>query len=516
MKFAERVALLILDGWGLGEDPQADAIARADTPFFDRLMRQYPHTTLCTHGLDVGLPDGQMGNSEVGHLNLGAGRIVYQELTRIHQMIGAGTLATHPMLQEALAAACQSGRLHLVGLVSDGGVHSHLDHLLALTDYASQAGVAHTFIHAFTDGRDCDPESGIGFVRRLEEHIANYDGVSIASICGRYYAMDRDHRWERIRQAYNLMVHGMGASHDNAVEAVRASYKEGVTDEFILPVWLNLPGGTDACIQDGDTVLFFNFRTDRCRQLVSVLSQDGLPEFGMTPLNIHVYTMTRYDERFHKVRVILEKEDIRHTLGEVISTAGRSQLRIAETEKYPHVTFFFSGGRETPFPGERRVMIPSPGVATYDLQPSMSAEAVTDAALEEVSGEAPDFICLNFANTDMVGHTGVFTAAMEAAETVDQCLSRLVPALLANSYHLLICADHGNADRMINPDGTPHTAHTMNPVPLIYVAQPQPDTQLNAGRLADIAPTVLALLGLDIPADMDGRVLLNTNLTSCD
>ncbi len=509
MKPAERVALIILDGWGLGPDPSVDAIAQGDTPVFDDLMRSRPHATLVTHGSAVGLPEGQMGNSEVGHLNIGAGRIVYQELARINRAISDGTLAENEVLQNALRQASQPGRkLHLLALASDGGVHSHLDHLIALVDLAEAAGVTDTRIHAFTDGRDTGPESGLEFIQHLEDYLTRVPGAQLASLVGRYYAMDRDKRWERVKKAYDLLVFDKGALFPSGVAALRASYAAGITDEFVEPVRIQPAGDANGHIADGDVVIFVNFRTDRPRQLTTVLTRQAFPEYGMKPLDLHYVTMTRYDESFLDIPVIFEKDNLEDTLGEVLSAAGKTQLRMAETEKYPHVTYFFSGGREAPFPGEDRLVIASPKVATYDLQPEMSAREVTEAVLEKISTTTPDFICLNYANTDMVGHTGVFEAAQKAAETVDSCLSRLIPAALDKGYHLILIADHGNSDTMKNPDGTPHTAHTMNPVPVIYVSPDPVPVTIRDGKLADIAPTILDLLGIDLPGRMDGDHLL--------
>lgn len=509
MKPAERVALIILDGWGLGPDPSVDAIAQGHTPMFDELMRSRPHATLVTHGSAVGLPEGQMGNSEVGHLNIGAGRIVYQELARINRAITDGSLAKNEILQTALQQACQPGRkLHLLALASDGGVHSHLDHLIALVDLAQAAGVPDTRIHAFTDGRDTGPESGLVFIQQLEDHLSHAPQAQLASLVGRYYAMDRDKRWERVKKAYDLLVHDKGDIFPSGVAALKASYAAGITDEFIEPKRIRSADGSKGSIADGDVVIFVNFRTDRPRQLTTVLTQAAFPEFGMQPLKLHFVTMTRYDESFQHIPVIFEKDNLVGTLGEVLAAAGKTQLRMAETEKYAHVTYFFSGGREAPFPGEDRLVIPSPHVATYDLQPEMSARELTDALLKKIANQRPDFICLNYANTDMVGHTGVFEAAQKAAETVDACLSRLIPAALHAGYHLILIADHGNSDTMKNPDGSPHTAHTMNPVPVIYVSPDPVPTTIHNGKLADIAPTMLNLLGIDIPVRMNGDNLL--------
>lgn len=513
MKHAERVALIILDGWGLGPIPEVDAIAQGDTPEFDELMRTRPHATLVTHGTAVGLPEGQMGNSEVGHLNIGAGRIVYQELVRINRAIRDGSLAKNPVLQEALAEAQVPGRkLHLMALASEGGVHSHLDHLIALVDLAETAGVEDICIHAFTDGRDTGPETGIGFIQQLEDHLQHTPHAHLASVIGRYYAMDRDKRWERVKKAYDLLVYARGTSYSSGIEALKASYAAGITDEFLEPCVISPAGNEPGRIANGDVVIFVNFRTDRPRQLTTVLTQQAFPEHDMAPLDLHYVTMTRYDESFRGIPVIFEKDNLEATLGEVLSLAGMSQLRMAETEKYPHVTYFFSGGREAPFPGEDRLVVASPKVATYDLQPEMSAVELTDAVLRKMKVDRPDFICLNYANTDMVGHTGVFSAAKKAAETVDACLGRLLPPALNAGYHLLLIADHGNSDTMINPDGTPHTAHTMNPVPVIYVSPDPGSEHIANGKLADIAPTVLALLGLEKPIQMDGMNLLKMNV----
>ncbi len=501
--------LLILDGWGIGQKPEADAILQANTPFMDNLWATCPHSTLITHGEDVGLPDGQMGNSEVGHLNIGAGRVVWQELARINRAVRTGELAENATLLAALDFAKTNDRaVHLVGLVSDGGVHSHIEHLKALCDIATAQGCPRTFVHAFTDGRDCDPKSGAGFLENLLQHIENQP-VRLASVVGRYYAMDRDKRWERVKLAYDLLVHGVGEAVADLPAAVRASYAAGVTDEFLKPMFCpGAEGQALAKIQAGDVVICFNFRTDRLRELTTVLSQTDMPEQGMARLPLRFVTMTRYDHEFQNVDVIFEKDDVAQTLGEVVAAAGRTQLRVAETEKYPHVTFFFNGGREEPFVGERRIMVPSLKVATYDLQPEMSAREICAATMKDIQENHPDFICLNFANTDMVGHTGVFAAAMRAAETVDGCLVQLVPLALEHGYTCIIIADHGNSDYMINDDGSPNTAHTKNPVPCILVRpKPVAGETLRDGRLADIAPTLLGLLGLKKPGAMTGENL---------
>jgi 2,3-bisphosphoglycerate-independent phosphoglycerate mutase len=509
MKTAERFILIILDGWGLGRKPAADAIAQANTPCFDRLMREYPHATLTTFGEAVGLPEGQMGNSEVGHLNIGAGRIVYQELARINKSIRERELHKNPTLIKALQEAKAQGRkVHFMGLVSDGGVHSHISHLEALCDIAQEQGLERVFIHAFTDGRDCDPKSGLGFIRQLEEHIRGTN-ARLASVVGRYYAMDRDKRWERVKLAYDLLALGKGEASKDILATIRQRYDAGETDEFLKPIFAdNGDGEPAATIQDGDLLICFNFRTDRPREISIVLTQRDMPEHDMRKLDLRYVTMTRYDDTFEGVDILFTKDDLSQTLGEVIAHAGRSQVRIAETEKYPHVTFFFSGGREAPFEGEKRIMIPSPKVATYDLQPEMSAPGVTEAIVEEMRTNRPDFICLNFANTDMVGHTGVFSAAMKAAETVDACLDQILQTAQAQGYEAIIIADHGNSDFMINEDGTPNTAHSMNPVPCIFVGPEAQNTRLDDGKLADLAPTILGRMGIAIPPVMDGRNLI--------
>lgn len=500
---SSKVALLILDGWGLGRVPEADAIAQANTPFFDSLMAQYPHAQLTTHGEAVGLPDGQMGNSEVGHLNIGAGRVVYQELARINKAARTSELADNPQLQNAIHQAQANHRpVHLFGLVSDGGVHSHLQHLIALCRIL-QDKVSQVYIHAFTDGRDTDPKSGAHFLAQVMDAIRDFPNVHLASIVGRYYAMDRDKRWERVKIAYDLLTKGIGQPFSDPVAALHNAYSHNLTDEF-MPA---LCGADFHPITDGDVVLSFNFRTDRCREITQVLTQQAFPEFEMQPLDLHYYTMTRYDDSFQNVSVLFEKDNLSMTLGEVIEAHQLTQLRIAETEKYPHVTFFFSGGREQPFSGENRVIIPSPKVATYDLQPQMSALEITNTVLN--LPQIPNFICLNYANADMVGHTGDFQAAMTAAETVDNCLSQLVPHLLAQNCAIIIIADHGNSDYMRNPDGSPNTAHTTNPVPCIIAAPNlSPNSlRLRDGILADVAPTILQILSLPIPPVMDGRPL---------
>ncbi len=495
-----------MDGWGLGKEKRSDAIQHARTPFVSSLYNRYPNATLTTCGEVVGLPEGQMGNSEVGHLNLGAGRIVYQELQRIQVAIRNGEFARNATLLNAIRYAKENGKtLHLMGLVSDGGVHAHINHLKALCDLCKAEGLDKVLIHAFTDGRDTDPKSGSGFLLELTEHLNNSSG-KLASITGRYYAMDRDKRWERVKIAYDALVNGIGEQSKDLLQSVNDSYQAAITDEFIKPI-INSSIG-DTRIHDGDAVICFNFRTDRCREITEVLTQTDMPEAGMHSLKLHYTTMTQYDHRFRNVQVVFENDDLKDTLGEVIARAGKTQIRIAETEKYPHVTFFFSGGRETPFEGERRIMIPSPKVATYDLQPEMSAVELTDAIVKEIESNPADFICLNYANADMVGHTGVWKAIIKAVETVDGCVQKVIDAALEKDYTILLTADHGNADYAVNEDGSPNTAHTLNPVPLFIIDKKWRGTVKN-GKLGDIAPTILHIMGLPIPEAMTGDVLID-------
>jgi len=500
--------LIIMDGWGLGIVESADAIRHAKTPFVSSLYTKYPNSTLVTCGEAVGLPAGQMGNSEVGHLNIGAGRIVYQELQRINVAIRDGSFAKNTVLLEALRKAkSQNKKLHLVGLVSDGGVHSHINHLKTIVDCCKSESVANVFIHSFTDGRDTDPKSGFGFIKSLQEHLDTTGIGKIATVCGRYYAMDRDKRWERIRLAYDTLVNSKGDRGDSALQIIEKSYSEGVTDEFIKPaVVLGLDGKPLAAIANGDVVICFNFRTDRCREITEVLTQQDFPDLGMKKLALDYTTMTEYDHHFKNVHVMFENDDLKMTMGEVMAKNMLTQIRIAETEKYPHVTFFFSGGRENEFEGEKRIMIPSPKVATYDLQPEMSANGITDAIIPEINHKTANFICLNFANADMVGHTGDFQAAIKAVETVDHCVERVVTAALANDYLVFITADHGNADFMINADGSPNTAHTLNLVPY-FILDNQWHGKVHPGKLADISPTMLKLMGYEVPPEMTGTVL---------
>lgn len=495
-----------MDGWGLGKVKSSDAIQNADTPFVNSLYKKYPNTTLVTCGENVGLPDGQMGNSEVGHLNLGAGRIVYQELQRINVAIKSGEFAANKSLLGAIHYAKQNNKtLHLIGLVSDGGVHSHINHVKALTNLCAKEGLNNVLVHAFTDGRDTDPKSGLGFLTDLQNHLAQTTG-SIATVTGRYYAMDRDKRWERVKIAYDALVNGTGESSNDILAAVKKSYEKGITDEFIMPIVNQTQSNVK--IQKGDAVICFNFRTDRCREITEVLTQTDMPDFGMHKLNLHYTTMTQYDHKFKNVNVVFENDDLKNTLGEILEQNGKTQIRIAETEKYPHVSFFFSGGREVPFKGENRIMIPSPKVATYDLQPEMSAYGVTEAIVKEINDKSADFICLNYANADMVGHTGVWSAIIKAVETVDQCVEKVVTAALQNGYTVFLTADHGNADYAINEDGTPNTAHTLNLVPFFIIDKDWNGT-VNLGKLGDIAPTILTMMKLSIPKEMTGNILID-------
>jgi len=508
----KKVILIIMDGWGIAKQGEENrsAIIAANTPFYDSILQKYPHSKLEASGLAVGLPDGQMGNSEVGHTNLGAGRVVYQDLVKINLAVQDGSLAKEPVLSNALDFAKTNGKkVHFIGLVSDGGVHSHIDHLKGLCGIAHEAGLTDVFVHAFTDGRDCDPKSGLGFLKELESHMASTTG-RIASITGRYYAMDRDKRWERVKLAYDAMVHGIGAHvpESGLRAAVEESYTEGVTDEFIKPIVAVSQDETPiGLIEDGDVVLCFNFRTDRGREITEVLTQRDFHEQNMHKLNLRYITMTSYDETFQNVEVIFDKDNFTNTLGEVLADAGKKQIRIAETEKYPHVTFFFSGGREKEFDGESRLMCPSPKVATYDLQPGMSAIDLQNVIIPELEKEEVDFVCLNFANADMVGHTGVFEAAVIACETVDKTTEAVVNGGLAHGYSSIIIADHGNSDYLINDDGSPNTAHSLNLVPCILVDS-EYTKPLHDGRLADVAPTILALMGISQPKEMTGKSLL--------
>ena len=494
--------LVILDGWGHNKDPKVSALKAAHTPYMDSLYKTYPNAELVTYGTEVGLPEGQMGNSEVGHLNIGAGRVVYQELARINKAIAEGALAHHPTLTETITKANKEGKpIHLMGLVSDGGVHSHISHLIALANIFNEAGIQ-VFIHAFMDGRDTGPQKGKGYIKDLMEAV-DADRCRLSTVVGRYYAMDRDNRWERIAKAYNLLTKGQGDSTEEVLSTIQENYDKGITDEFMEPI--KVGGPETGLLEDGSIVCFANFRTDRPRQITRVLTQEAIDD--MTPLDLHYVTMTRYDETFKGISVIYEKEQIKQSLGEVIATAGLRQLRIAETEKYPHVTFFFNGGVEEPLEGEQRIVVDSPKVATYDLQPEMSAYKVTSEVVKTLRESSPELVILNFANADMVGHTGIFSAAVKAAEVLDACMDVVVGSALREAYDILVIADHGNSDIMVNQDGSPHTAHTTNMVPVILV-QNEIKKGIKQGKLADVAPTLLALLGLKQPSEMTGDSLL--------
>jgi len=502
----KKVLLLILDGWGITQDPSVSAIAQAKTPFIDSLYSKYPNAQILTHGMNVGLPDGQMGNSEVGHMNLGAGRIVYQDLVKINLAVENNTLSKEPVLQEAFNFAKQNNKkVHFLGLVSNGGVHSHINHVKGLVCAANDAGLSDVFVHAFTDGRDVDPKSGAGFIKELEDHLKATSG-KLASVIGRYFAMDRDKRWERVKKAYDLLIFGKGSTSSDAVQSIKDSYAEGITDEFLEPIVMTENNQPVATIEKDDVVIFFNFRTDRGRQLTEVLTQQNFEEFGMKTIPLHFVTLTNYDDSYKEIQVVYKKDNLENTLGEVLENNNKKQIRIAETEKYPHVTFFFSGGRETPFEGENRLLCPSPKVATYDLKPQMSALEVRDKILSEINNQSADFICLNFANTDMVGHTGVMEAAIKACETIDACVEEIIEATLKNNYATILLADHGNCETMRNPDGSPNTAHTTNPVPVILI---DPDYKtIKNGILGDVAPTVLDILGIQQPEVMTQKSLI--------
>ena len=505
--------LIIMDGWGLAENPSASAISKAKTPFFDHLMSNEPNIRLEASGLAVGLPEGQMGNSEVGHMNIGAGRVVYQDLVKINLEIKEGGFANNQGFKDLVKYCLEQDQpLHLMGLLSDGGVHSSIEHVKGIISYLSKAGLTKVFIHVFTDGRDTAPDSGAGFIQQLETCLKENKTGKIASVIGRYYAMDRDKRWERTKLAYDLIVKGEGTQVNSATEAITQSYEAGKTDEFVEAFVISENGEAIGKLENGHAVLFFNFRTDRGRQLTHVLSQEDMPEEGMKTLDLHYTTMTRYDASFKGVNVLYEKEQIQNGLGEYLANQGKTQIRIAETEKYPHVTFFFNGGREIPMEGEEHLLCASPKVATYDLQPEMSAEEIKTKIIEAINERQPDFICLNFANPDMVGHTGVFDAAVIACETVDQCTQEVANAAFEAGYKVFITADHGNADRMVNPDGSTHTAHTTALVPLILM---DPEGKFTfeegaLGKLGDLAPTILTAMGMDIPSEMTGEVLIKS------
>ena len=504
----KKVILVIMDGWGVGKGDKSDIIANADVPFTQSLNKQAAYTTLKTSGEDVGLPKGQMGNSEVGHLNIGAGRIVYQDLVKISKAIKDGSFQKNETLTDAFAYAKKEGKkVHLLGLVSEGGVHSAMDHLFGLCDVAKQQNFDKLYIHAFTDGRDTDPKSGLGYVGQLEEHIKKSAGT-VASVCGRYYAMDRDKRWERIKLAYDMLVKGEGEKFKDSASAIKASYENDITDEFIKPkVIVDENDKPLATIEEGDVVICFNFRTDRLREITVVLTQKDMPEHDMKTMPLYYLTMTKYDDSFKNVKIIYDKDDLSNTMGEILARNNKTQLRIAETEKYPHVTFFFSGGRETEFKGEERVMVSSPKVATYDLQPEMSAPEVKDAVVAEIKKQKFDFICLNFANADMVGHTGIYEAIKKAVETVDYCVKEVTEAAVDNGYSVLITSDHGNADFAFNDNGSPNTAHTTNPVPLWLIDKDFKSLK-EGGRLADLAPTILYMMGVERSEEMDGKILV--------
>ena len=504
----KKVLLMILDGWGIAKDKRVSAVDKAKTPYINSLYQKYPHSKLEASGLAVGLPAGQMGNSEVGHMNIGAGRVVYQDLVRINKSVEEHELDTNPVLLDALQYAKKNQKaIHLIGLVSDGGVHSHINHVKGLSSIIHNNGIQNHYVHVFTDGRDTDPKGGKAYVAELEKHLSTTSG-KVASVIGRYYAMDRDKRWERIKLAYDLLVHGTGKPFSSAADAIQASYDAGVTDEFINPSCITSNGKPIATIQPGDVVICFNFRTDRGRQITMALTQQDFQEQNMHKLSLKYLTMANYDDTFKNVDVIFDKDNLNNTLGEVLANAQKKQIRIAETEKYPHVTFFFSGGREATFDGESRILCPSPKVATYDLQPEMSARDIRDKIIPELNKQEADFICLNFANPDMVGHTGDFNAAVLACETVDQCNEAVTEAARRNGYATIIIADHGNADMMINQDGTPNTAHTTNLVPCILVDDSYKG-KLKDGKLGDLAPTILTLIGVSIPKEMTGSVLLD-------
>ncbi len=500
----KKVALIILDGWGHGKQNNSNAIFKANTPFIDNLYETVPHNELRTDGLKVGLPDGQMGNSEVGHMNIGGGRVVYQDLVKINNDIETGDFNENTQLNQALEKAkTKKCGFHIMGLASDGGIHSHINHLYAICDLAIRKGLENIFIHAFTDGRDTDPKSGVTYISNLTKRYKN-TSVQLASIMGRYYAMDRDNRWERTAIAYNGLTLGKGIESSNLIEEIQDSYKNGITDEFLKPI-INIENNNPVgLIKENDVVLCFNFRKDRCRQITSALTQKDILKENIKRINLNYYTMTKYDNNFKNISVLFDKEILTNTLGEIIAKQGRSQLRIAETEKYPHVTYFFSGGKETTFKNEHRVLIPSPKVSTYDLQPEMSAKKITESCIAQIKSTKPDFICLNFANPDMVGHTGDFNAVITALETIDNCTNKLINHM--DDYTILIIADHGNAEYMINKDGSPNTAHTTNKVPIFLVNSNY--QSISSGKLADIAPTILTLMNIEKPKEMTGNSLL--------
>ena len=504
----KKALLIILDGWGFGDKTKRDVINQTPTPYWDYLLNTYPYSQLKASGEDVGLPEGQMGNSEVGHLNIGAGRVVYQDLVKINIAARNNSILENPEIINAYSyAKANDKKIHIMGLVSDGGVHSSMEHLFKLTDISQFYGIDKTFIHCFMDGRDTDPKSGAGFIRDLQAHLKKSTG-QIASVVGRYYAMDRDKRWERVKEAYDLLVNGIGTTAENPVVAVEQSYKDGITDEFIKPIVCTKAGKPVAVIEEGDVIIFFNFRNDRAKELTIVLSQKDMPEAGMQTIpNLQYYTMTPYDPTFRNVHILFDKDNVNNTLGEYLSYLGLRQLHIAETEKYAHVTFFFNGGREMPYEGEERVLVASPKVATYDLKPEMSAFEVKDKLVEAINSQRFDFIVVNFANGDMVGHTGIYEAIEKAVIAVDACLKDTVETAKSNGYETIIIADHGNADYALNDDGSPNTAHSLNPVPFIYISENK-NAQVKEGQLADVAPSILQILGLEQPKEMTGRSLI--------
>ena len=502
---SKKALLMILDGWGLGDQKKDDVIFNTPTPYWDYLMNTYPHSQLQASGENVGLPDGQMGNSEVGHLNIGAGRIVYQDLVKINRACADNSIMKNPGIVSAFSYAKENGKnIHFMGLTSNGGVHSSFDHLFKLCDIAKEYGVDNTFVHCFMDGRDTDPKSGKGFIEQLTAHCEKSAG-KIASIVGRFYAMDRDKRWERVKVAYDLLVNGEGKVATDMVQAMQESYDEGVTDEFIKPI---VNGNFDGTIKEGDVVIFFNYRNDRAKELTVMLTQQDMPEQGMHTIpGLQYYCMTPYDASFKGVHILFDKENVQNTLGEYLAAQGKTQLHIAETEKYAHVTFFFNGGRETPYDAEERILVPSPKVATYDLKPEMSAYEVKDKLVEAINTQKFDFIVVNYANGDMVGHTGIYDAIEKAVKAIDECVKDTVEAAKANDYEVIIIADHGNADHALNEDGTPNTAHSLNPVPFVYVTENK-NAKVENGVLADVAPSILHILGMAQPAEMTGKDLI--------
>ena len=507
MKPKRRVLLMILDGWGIGNKSKSDVIFNANTPNMDALTKKYPNSQLLTSGRNVGLPDGVMGNSEVGHLNIGAGRVLYQDLVKINLACEDGSIAKNEAIVKAYSYAKKNNKaVHFIGLISDGGVHSMDTHLYKLCDVAREAGLEKVYIHAITDGRDTDPRSGLGYMTNLVNHLKNSCG-KIATLIGRYYTMDRDKRWERVREGYDLYVHAKGTQATDVLQAMKDSYAADLTDEFITPVVLTENGKPIATIQENDVVICFNYRTDRLREITVALTQKDMPDFGMKTMPLQYYTMTRYDDSFKNVNIIYDKDNVNNTLGELVSNQGLKQIRIAETEKYAHVTFFFSGGRETEYPGEKRLLVSSPKVATYDLKPEMSAIEVKDALLPELKKQETDLVVLNFANGDMVGHTGIYPAIIKAVETVDMCVGEVVKTARENNYDVVIIADHGNADYAVNDDGSPNTAHSLNPVPCILVSDDY--KTIKNGILADVAPTILTVMGIPVPPEMTGKVLVN-------